>query len=175
MMRSLPEKNSTYEIVPFDKNVHDVVEMTKCIRAAYKQLNEMGLRYWATWQDEKDTLKRATEGHCFLAQKHGEIFGTISYRPPAVAKGCPWYDRGDIATFHQFAVWPDIQKEGIGSALLQFIENHAKEVGATELALDTAEQATHLISIYERRGYRFIEYADWDITNYRSVVMSKKL
>ncbi|MBW1796697.1 MAG: GNAT family N-acetyltransferase, partial [Deltaproteobacteria bacterium] len=47
--------------------------------------------------------------------------------------------------------------------------------GASELALDTAEQATHLINWYERLGYRFIEYVDWDVTNYRSVIMSKRV
>jgi len=35
--------------------------------------------------------------------------------------------------------------------------------------------ADHLIKMYESRGYRFIEYHQWGITNYRSVVMSKKL
>jgi GNAT superfamily N-acetyltransferase len=175
MTSSIPEKPADFEIVDFDKDVHDLGKMTKCIRSAYQQLNDMGLRYWATWQDEKDTLKRATLGSCFLAIQKGNIIGTIAYSPPEIASGCNWYDQEGIASFHQFAVCPNQQKSGIGSALLQHVENHAKVEGAIELALDTAEQATHLISIYKKRGYRFIEFSNWDITNYRSVIMSKKL
>jgi len=44
-----------------------------------------------------------------------------------------------------------------------------------ELALDTAEGASHLIKYYSDKGYRFIEYINWEITNYRNVVLSEKL
>ncbi len=39
--------------------------------------------------------------------------------------------------------------------------------------MDTSEQATQLIRWYEQQGYRHVGYADWDVTNYRSVVLSK--
>ena len=32
-----------------------------------------------------------------------------------------------------------------------------------------------LIDYYQKRSYRFIEYVDWDVTNYRSVILSKSL
>ena len=58
---------------------------------------------------------------------------------------------------------------------MRVIEQRALQQGATELALDTAEGATHLIRWYERLGFRFIQHVSWDETNYRSVVMSKRL
>ena len=36
-------------------------------------------------------------------------------------------------------------------------------------------QATHLIRLYEKRGYRLVGNHHWGVTNYMSVVMSKKL
>ena len=55
-------------------------------------------------------------------------------------------------------------------------EPRAKEMGALELALDTPEDARHLVDRYTRRGYRFIEHADWRPgTNYLSVILSKSL
>ena len=57
-----------------------------------------------------------------------------------------------------------------------FINGYAFRNPATlSVTLDTAEGAEHLIRTYEKRGYRFIEYVQWEVTNYRSVVMSKKL
>jgi len=46
---------------------------------------------------------------------------------------------------------------------------------AGEVALDTSEHASHLIALYTRRGYRFVEHVRWDTVNYRSVVLSKAL
>jgi len=43
------------------------------------------------------------------------------------------------------------------------------------VAVDTAEGAAHLITFYRARGYRQVAYAQWDHTNYRSVILSKRL
>lgn len=64
---------------------------------------------------------------------------------------------------------------GTGSALMDLVERRAGEKRVTELALDTSEGAADLIGFYERRGYRFIEYVQWEVTNYRSRVFSKTL
>jgi len=72
-------------------------------------------------------------------------------------------------------VEPQVQSRGIGSRLLDHVERRAKALGAAELSCDTAEPAKHLIEFYNRRGYRFIQYAQWKSTNYRSVILSKCL
>jgi len=58
--------------------------------------------------------------------------------------------------------------------MMEIIETKAKSLGALEIALDTAEGAAHLIRFYEKRGYEFIQYVQWEVTNYRSVIMSRK-
>ena len=80
-----------------------------------------------------------------------------------------------MAKFGQFAVHPHYQKRGIGETLLQAVEKFAKRDGAEELALDTAEGADHLIHYYSQKGYRFVGHAQWKQTNYRSVLLSKRL
>jgi ribosomal protein S18 acetylase RimI-like enzyme len=83
--------------------------------------------------------------------------------------------RPDVALIGQLAVEPVYQGRGIATRLIRRAETRAEDDGAAELALDTAEPAQHLIDWYARLGFRFIEYAQWDVTNYRSVVMSKPL
>lgn len=92
-----------------------------------------------------------------------------------MSSGTAHYQRSDVATCGQFAVEPEYQGKGIGSRLMQLAEERAVEVGATELALDTAEMAHALIEFYAKRGFRFIEHVRWDTVNYRSVVLSKVL
>ena len=74
-------------------------------------------------------------------------------------------------------VKPELQKTGLGSKMMNFVENFAASKGFREISLDTCEDAIGLIEYYKKRGYRFVEHVQWDlnIVNYRSVVMSKSL
>jgi GNAT superfamily N-acetyltransferase len=152
-----------------------VEELTDLLHHAYLELAEMGFRYWATHQSVDDTRRRVGGAECWVALLDGRLVGTITLRPCAKARGCPFYDRPEVAVFSQFAVEPGLQRLGVGSRLLDLVERRARKTGASELALDTAERAEHLITLYEKRGYRCVGNVDWDKTNYRSVVMSKRL
>lgn len=150
-------------------------ELTELLHRSYARLAAMGLRYHATWQDAETTRRRAAAGECWVGERGGRLVATVVFHDAARTSGCPWYDRPDVASFHQLAVDPDVQGCGIGGRLLDLVERRAAETGAAEIALDTAEGAQHLIEMYARRGYRFVEHVRWDITNYRSVIMSKRV
>lgn len=152
-----------------------VEELTDLLHRAYKSLADMGLNFLATHQDAETTLRRISKGECFVGTIDGKIVTTITFYMPAPSTVSSWYNRPDVGKIGQLAVDPAFQKQKIASRMMQFIEQHAQSRGIAELALDTSEQAAHLIQWYERLGYRFIEYVQWDVTNYRSVVMSKTL
>ena len=59
--------------------------------------------------------------------------------------------------------------------LISLVERRAAEQGVAYLALDTSEHAERLIALYQARGYRFVEYCQWEVTNYRSMVFAKRL
>jgi len=151
-------------------------DLTDLLHRAYAQLAQMGLHFVATHQNVETTCERIQDAECYVAELDGRIVGTIVFRDCARTGSCPWYDRPDVASFGQFGVEPSLQGHGVGSALLDQVERRARETGAKELALDTAEPATHLIQYYERHGYRIVERVSWgDVVNYSSVVMSKTL
>ena len=150
-------------------------EMTELLHRAYARLAAMNLRFMATHQGVDVTRSRVEQAECFVALNQGVLCGTILLRSVERTKGSPWYDRADVASFGQFGVEPDLQAKGLGRRLVDVVEERARELGVAELALDTAEPASHLIEWYARLGYRHVEYADWGHTNYRSVIMSKSL
>ncbi|WP_421762280.1 GNAT family N-acetyltransferase [Devosia sp.] len=152
-----------------------ITELTDLLHRAYAPLAAMGLRFWATHQSEDDTRHRISQGTCLVAVMDDTICGTILFKNAGQTQGCPWYDLADIASIAQFAVEPRLQSKGLGAQLMARAENLAIAAGARELALDTAEPATHLVAWYTRLGYRFIEHAQWLHTNYRNVVLSKRL
>jgi len=87
----------------------------------------------------------------------------------------PWFQRGDIASFSQFAVEPEHQGHGIGGVLMAAVEQRAIETGAAEIGLSTPEPATWLVEMYQRHGYRVVDHVRWRETNYVSAIMSKPL
>ncbi len=150
-------------------------ELTALLHRAYKALAHTGFRFLATHQDAATTRKRAESGECYVGLLDGAVVATLTFYNAACTGGCEWYDGADVASFGQFAVEPALQGSGIGSRLLAIAEERANETGAAELALDTAEDAEHLVAWYGRKGYRLVGRADWDETNYESVIMSKRL
>jgi GNAT superfamily N-acetyltransferase len=150
--------------------------ITGLLHEAYAPLAAMNLRFTATHQDDEVTRSRLARGLAWVAELDGEIVATVTLYPTVPGSACcPWYGEPGVFNFGQFAVRPDLQGLGLGSRLIELLENEAASRGASELALDTAEGAHHLIRWYEKRGFRFIEFADWSSTNYRSVILSKEL
>ena len=159
----------------FDESRDPVTALTQLLHRAYAALAAMGFRYLATHQDDQTTLKRVRAGECLLAEMGDAIVGTISWYLPRADAGTPYYRRGDVAHFGQFAVEPAMQGRGIGNILLETAENCARDAGVRFMGLDTAEGATHLLNYYLRHGYETVEHVQWGSTNYRSVVMGKRL
>lgn len=151
-----------------------IVELTDLLHRAYASLAAMGFRYFATHQTEDDTRRRIAGRECYVGvDPGGRIVATVTFRSAQQTDGCPWYDRPEVCSFGQFAVDPGWRGRGIGSQLMDLVERRARETGAAEIALDTAEGAAHLIDMYARRGYRLVGHVRWPDVNYRSVVMSK--
>lgn len=154
-----------------------IEDLTALLHRAYAALGANGWNYTAVDQSVNVTRERVAQGTCLVAVAGDDrIVGTITYDPPAISyAGSPWLCRSDVAHLSQFGVEPSRQGGGIGARLMAAVENLARASGAREIALDTAEPATHLVEWYARCGYRFIEYAQWRGKRYRSVIMSKML
>lgn len=150
-------------------------QLTALLHRAYARLAAMGLNFVATDQTVETTRRRIAGGTCFVAEEGRAIVGTITWYAPERTDGSPWLDRPDVSSLVQFGVEPGMQGRGIGGALFRHAEQHARARGVKHLALDTAEQATHLVTLYERWGYRFVEHVRFGGANYRSVILSKPL
>jgi GNAT superfamily N-acetyltransferase len=150
-------------------------ELTSLLHRAYARLGKMGLNYTAVDQSPAVTAKRIRGGHCFVVTAGPKLVGTIVAQPTYAKNDCAYFTRPGVAAAHQFGVDPEHQGLGIGRMLLQRAEQWARESGFAELAMDTAEPATHLVELYTRLGYRRVDWVQWPGKVYRSVVLSKRL
>jgi GNAT superfamily N-acetyltransferase len=160
-----------------------LAHITGLLHRAYKQHADRGIKALAAFQPEEVTRKRIADGDCYVALYMGKIVGTILFKSPAQTRSggiggstpIQFFTRGDVASFSQFAVEPDVQGRGIGSVLMSTVERRAAETGAVELGLSTPEPATWLVEMYQRHGYRLVERVHWNETNYVSAIMSKAI
>lgn len=168
-----------FDILEFDPNRDSLGEVTSLLNRAYSKLADMGLNYVAATQGVRTTANRigwATV--CWVARdsRTGAIVGTMSYYAGAQFAIEPeWYHREEVSNFGQFAVEPAVQGSGLGSALLETVERRARFDGKAELACDTAVEAAHLVTFYERRGFRKIGQHQWPHAHYDSYILSKAL
>jgi GNAT superfamily N-acetyltransferase len=152
-----------------------VEPLTELLHESYAPLARKGLRYYASHQPPEKTLGRLTGGVSFLAFWEGQLAGTISFYPSNDGNPCEYYRRPGLVHFAQYAVKTTLQGRGIAGQLLERMESYARETGAREIALDTAEEASELIAMYRRHGYVPVSATQWSVTNYRSVIMAKPL
>ena len=170
--RELPPNLVIRRLSPNDS----LVELTALLHRAYKRLLDMGLHYTATVQTEEVTRRRVSTGETWVAAVGSRVVATVTLRITAPEDDAAWYRRSEVANFQQFAVEPELQGCGVGGLLMGVIEERARQLGASELACDTAENAAHLIAYYARRSYREVGIEDWrPKVNYRSVILSKQL
>ncbi|HMN42863.1 MAG TPA: GNAT family N-acetyltransferase [Phycisphaerales bacterium] len=177
--KHLAAKVKVRPLEPEDSLAH----LTYLLHRAYKQHADRGIKSLAAFQPEEVTRKRIAGGECFVALYMGKIVGTILFKDAARtaldgvggSTSIPWFQRGDVASFSQFAVEPEHQGHGIGGVLMQTVERRAAATGAAEIGLSTPEPAAWLVEMYLRHGYRVVEHVRWKETNYVSAIMSKAL
>jgi GNAT superfamily N-acetyltransferase len=150
-------------------------ELTGLLHRAYGALGAMGFNYTAVDQPVDRTRERASDGECHVLVADGKIVATATFGLVEAMRRPPEYARPGMAYFTQFAVEPGLQGHGLGSKLLRHVEERARERGAKEIALDTAEGAEHLVRYYGARGYEVAGHIRRSGKSYRSVILRKPL
>jgi GNAT superfamily N-acetyltransferase len=162
-------------IEAFSEDRHSVKDITDLLHRSYARLAQMGLNFWATVQPPEVTRKRLLDGQGLVATLGGRIVGTITFYDQFHGEECAWYQLPTVSRFGQFAVEVELQSLGIGRTLIDKVTGLARTAGKKELALDTSEQAAHLLEYYRKKGFRFVQHMQWSGVNYRSVVLSKEI
>jgi GNAT superfamily N-acetyltransferase len=116
-------------------------------------------------QETIETVQRKLmSGAAALALVDGRPAGFAFFEP-----------RGDLVYFGRLSVLPEFRNQGIGGALLKYVEQRAKDNGAAGVTLGVRLQLPHLVRRYERLGYRMTRYmthAGYDTPTY--VFMEKR-
>jgi len=152
-----------------------IPEITALLHRAYAKPAGQGIRFWASRQDDSVTESRLKKGTSFMALKDGRFVGTISVYGPDKNSPAEFYRRDDVRYFGQFGVEPTLQGTGLGKRLYQTVEDHCRKNKVKILACDTCENATELIEMYQRWGFKQVDRVKWEVVDFRSIIMAKEL
>ena len=102
-------------------------------------------------------------GAFFVAEFEGEVVGMGTLKRVS----------DNTAEVKRMRVSPEHQGQGLGTRLLELVENKAKELGYKELILDTSDRQKAAIHIYKKHGYK--EYKRGFLGGWEAVYMKKKI
>jgi ribosomal protein S18 acetylase RimI-like enzyme len=145
----------------------DIPSLRLLLNASYKELSDQGLNYTATYQDEAKTAERIAQGRAFVVEHQQKIVATILF----FVKN--YFTDKNTAYIGQFAVSPELKRQGIGTKLMQHCEDFARAEGFEGLQLDTAKPALHLVEWYQKQGYVIVGEIHWEGKTYDSYIFEK--
>lgn len=90
-----------------------IAAITELLHTAHAPLAAMGFKYLATHQDVATTRRRLLSGNSIVAKLDGTIVGTVTLRAPKTESRCAWYLQPGVWSFGQFAVRPDLHRNGL--------------------------------------------------------------
>ena len=133
----------------------------------------------------RETARKALErDDLFVMESGGRIIGSaiINKIQDAVYAGAPWrHDAPDdrVCVLHTLMISPAEFGKGYAREFLDFYEQYARELGCTELRIDTNDMNLPAQAMYIRHGYEKIcvlPAGDFNgITGIRLVLLEKHL
>jgi len=112
--------------------------------------NELGNDYLnaGNFSSHHERFKGNENYKAFVAEWENHIAGFVY-----VMRYAPWAAAGEQFWIQGIAVKKDMRGKGIGTKLLEHIENYGKEKGVEYITLNTGFKRTAAHAFYERNGY----------------------
>lgn len=106
-----------------------------------------------------DTRSRIRDAHLLVATRDDEIVGTVTICPP----GSPFREIGQDGEveFRFLAVAPSAWGSGVGGALIDACEQHARSEQASRIVICVRDINTTAMELYVRHGFTRIPERDW--------------
>lgn len=107
-----------------------------------------------------DTRPRLNDALLLVAEGDAGIVGTVTICPP----GSPFRELGreDEVEFRFLAVSPQAWGHGVGDALVEACESHARHQGAPRMVICVRDFNDSAMGLYLRRGFVRFPERDWD-------------
>ena len=153
----------------------DLNEVWALFEAAKVSMQSRGIDQWDEEYPTREDLAHDIEtGTLFIVSDNGETAAVyvVSEEAEDEYRECRWENRNPCM-LHRFCVSPDRQDRGLGTQILDRIEQQLADRGYDSIRLDVFSQNPGALHLYEKRCYVRRCQADW--RKGRFYLMEKKL
>lgn len=131
----------------------DNKEIADLIRSVFREFGiaRPGTVYFDPTTDDLYSLFQKDNSIYWIAEDEGKIIGGCGIFPTEnLPEGC-----GELVKFY---LHPSYRSKGIGRQLMEISMDSARQLGFKQLYLESLPELGRAISLYERAGFRFIDY-----------------
>jgi len=131
----------------------DNKELAELIRSVFREFGvaRPGTVYFDPTTDDLYTLFQTPGSIYWVAEDNGKIIGGCGIFPTQnLPEGC-----AEVVKLYLDASY---RKKGIGRKLLELSIDSARDMGYTQLYLESLPELGNAISLYEKQGFRFLDH-----------------
>lgn len=134
---------------------HDYLSLT---HEAYRSVKQLGIQFAAADADITLIEEHLSSNGVYAIQKEGRLISTLSIRYPWGNNPGPF----GLPHLGWFATAPEFKQQGLGKALMQWVEEHVltRVLKAPAVSLGTAQSHPWLIEMYKKQGFEEVAQAD---------------
>src|SRR5262245_20431947 len=135
----------------------DIPGVVRLISATTQAMREHGIYQWdESYPNEKVITKDIDSRSLYVLEQSGLCIAAVSLNQEQdeAYQQVHWLGGEPVLVVHRLCVDPAYQRNGIGSRLMDFAEEHAKQNAYGSIRLDAYTGNPRAVRLYERRGYR---------------------
>lgn len=121
----------------------DAADLVEVIHAAFGARRDL--------DPPSTAIDETTESIAAALRRGGGVFATVDGQPAGavlISEVAP-----GLATFQRVSVHPDYQRHGVASAMVAAAQDHAAELGFTDVELFARAEFANLIGFWQHRGF----------------------
>ncbi len=137
----------------------DLDQILNIIKETIEDLTEQGNFQWSeTYPTENHMKEDIKKASLYIFEKNNEVAGFIclNKHEDIAYKPLPWRKKGEAIVIHRFAVKRCYQRQKIGTKLIEFAENFARNKGIYYLKVDTNSKNIRMNALFKKMGFVFI-------------------
>lgn len=137
----------------------DIEQILNIVKETIEDLQKEGNYQWGDDYPTKEYfLEDIKNASLYIFERNNEVAGFIclNKQEDEAYKKLNWQKQGEAIVIHRFAVKRSYQNQRIGSKLLEFAENLARNKGINYLKVDTNSKNKKMNAFFQKHGFKFV-------------------
>lgn len=139
--------------------IDDVGRIMEILKKIIDEMHSYNNFQWdENYPQAKDFIKDIEKGELYVSERENKIVGFICINrdEPKEYDGLNWSLTDEALVIHRMGVDTDYRKAGIGSELVGFADNLARQNGVEYLKTDTNSLNTKAQALFQKSNYFFV-------------------